>query len=756
MAKKNGKPKPHYGVSLGRAYSAGRHVVNDSIGKVFYTAKLDPKIFLENNTDTQNGSLLVPKNDIVIDISAWTPNTIDCFYKTISDASVYSETIPNGVKSSKRSVTGPTLNIYKIKLSDTISTLEIRNNDPFSVKGIDVAPFDILESIAITKDEVESITGKVTSNNFQKTNLYIYFNSPESISNPGYRSYFKSELGVLGSVAGSTKSISSSILTGINVYSLDRVNWVSNNYANAAFAKIPGFTWDNQIIPNPVGIDQPFSGNWTNIKNKLSLIISDANSIDNKGARLLTTPHAAIRDYIYQGNLDKLSFEMAFRLPFFIERPMNTPYQNVIIGTDTRANNPYYTKFSAWFGYANSLRSTDKKLSRAGHMQSFTDLISSTPDHLNLYSAFTNDEAGVIVNLVRNPSLTRYHIPAYIAALMNDENTHTNFDAYFTVPSGFKVHLRENDTARTKARTEKSEADILSLKTHGYITEQSYNNLIQSAANVFVAEPIVKTKASASNGYYVFKSATDNKFYIYDKINSNYYQGNSGLTVAFGYDMGGKGKSDYGPITTDTSLQYITGFTVDSPTTGQTQISNFQEAVIKAGFGLHKEQAVALFYTYFENVFSVMKLDYDYAVGHAQPLMNKKYLAVGIGTKSGLRKPSYNYLQVYPETSGGIPFYEAGGIQYFNEIEKYVYGTQLYNVGAGGFNAGFINKKGVHSFLKAAMYFTHAVNTHDIRWMKEFLRKNNPVTTMWRREQLRRLVDHKTAYDHYDFTQTSL
>lgn len=721
------------GISKGRAFAADSGVINDSIGRVSYAYKANAKIQLENLTNNQNNSLKTPANQTIVKIDANT-NSVDCFYKLLSRESVYKETKKDAVIT----VTEPTINVYLIRLTGNIYTLEIRNNDPFILTGIDSAPLDIFNSIAISINEVTSIKTKLTDNNFIGSSNAYEFGTPILIQNPSERKYYKSRLSISGSKNGISGIVKAVVDTGIDVYSLDKCNWISAAYANGALTKITGTKWDNQIVPNPID-NNPFSAYWhngsnTGLKDRLNTIISQADNLpstnDNKGYRLLNT---AIRDYIYQGNIEKVTFEMAFRLPFYIENIKEVPYTTV----NGRFNNPYYTKFDEWFGYANGLRTlagypTAKLLSRTGHMQSFKDSIQANPDHLKLYSLFTK--------FTRNATLTKYKIPAYIAALMDDENSHEKFDAYFTIPAKYK--LRTNTAKRLAARTEKTSNDLLKLKNNGFITLDSYNNLIQAGYNVFVAEPIIKSKANLKNGYYVFKSAIDNKFYIYDKLNSNYWSGNSGLTVAFGYDMGGKSVGDFEPVTNDQKLLYITGFT---------GISDFQKNIIKMGFGLHKDKAVALFYTYFENVFNVVHISYDYAVSHAQPLMKKSYFKLGLGTKGGLRKINNDFLKIYEASPEGIEFYDPNGKQYLNEIEKFIFGTQLYNVGAGGFNAGSKN------FLRPSRYFVHSVNTHDIRWMKEFLRENKPKnTTMWRRKDLRDLLDKKNVYDHYNINQITL
>ena len=273
------------------------------------------------------------------------------------------------------------------------------------MEGVDGSVLSCLFSIALHKSEVNIISSLNKDPN-KKIKIYDIFYHKKT----GFRRFYHAKLGF---VTSKNKNWTN---TGIVVYSIDGQNWMTDAYATRAFAAIQGNVWDayewgNQIIPIPT-VGSPFGSDWPNIKTTLQTIINQANALpvgnpSNKGYRLLDME---IRDYIYQANLDKLTFEMAFRLPFFMEKRNETPYtQNSL----ENFNNPYYTKFDEWFEYANTLRTNSKlqKLNEAGQIE-----------YDNNYRDYDLKYYTPLIKIERNPILTKYNTPAYMAQNYYFEN----------------------------------------------------------------------------------------------------------------------------------------------------------------------------------------------------------------------------------------------------------------------------------------------------------------------------------------------
>ena len=230
--------KKKYSIVKGCGYTAQGGVVNDSIGRVFYALKANPEIQLGKMSSFQNQELITPPTKKTINNSPLKSNTMDCFYKSLSSISIYSQNVQVGTLQTTRKLTQPTISITKIQLSSGIYTVEIRNNDPWILPHADVPPFDLFSSIAITSDQVLSIIPQLTSlDNSPKT---LLVDSVTPIKAVGYRNYYHGTLTIQGSQSSSGTATPGSVSTGINLYSLDNSNWMSTEYASVAFNLIPG------------------------------------------------------------------------------------------------------------------------------------------------------------------------------------------------------------------------------------------------------------------------------------------------------------------------------------------------------------------------------------------------------------------------------------------------------------------------------------------------------------------------------------
>jgi hypothetical protein len=774
MAKKKTQPKKKYGIKKGRAFTADNGAVNDSIGRVIYVSKANPKIFLENLQD--NSSLNTPIDTQTVKLYENVSNSIDCFYKIVSTISAYKKVTAASEANKVRyaNSTAPTINIYKVQLPGNILTLEIRNNDPWVLTGVDSSPFDFLASIALSNSEVQTIQNVVNQNGFDASSKLLDIGTPLQIKTAGYRNFYKTTLNIIGAFKGSDKPTKSGpVSTGIVLYSIDNSNWISANYANAASSLINGPVWDSHTIPNVVNGTNPFDSSiWTAITGALNSIISAANNLpasgDGKGYRLLDTP---IRDYIYSGNFDRLTFEIAFRLPFYIEDYTIIPYQPQP-SKGGRINNPYYTQFENWLGLANSLRASanydsTKLFARTGLTQSYTDAIQSTPADQRLYSLF---------NITSNQNLANNQISAWIAALLSDENdiSPNSFDTYFTIPYLFdpkKVgNIRKNTAARAQAKAKI--IDLSDFLNDGRITQSTYDTLTTgSGTSGVVWGELALTSQSPENGYYIVKEVDSGvtNYYIYNnfwgnqkydtqtnkatvrydnknKPLSKYWNEASGLTISFGYDLGGKSPSQY-PILPDSNPAHDTQFLY---VTGLTYTSTLEPLAVQMGFStphkfIQRDHAVALYYTFFDSVFNVVQVpSFDYALGHILPFIKKNYLADGISIKHGLQGGLNNVFVIYKNASG-LEFYDTGGIQYLNEVEKFLFITQVYNSGSASLQVSSRKKTNAYRLLQA-------FNSHDIRWAKAFYQASDVTRT----SKILADLENINFFNHYDITKLSL
>jgi len=681
MKNKNSK----YAFIKGCAFAAKNGVVNDSIGRVIYALKANPKVQLENLTDTDNKALITPNNTVIGQISHGQSNSYDCFYKVISSQSQYSQTVTVGTSVTSRTLTQPTINVYKIQLTDTIWTLDIRSNDPWVLKHVDVAPFELFTSIAITNAEIQSIISATTS--LDSSPKTFSLGVPQLISGDvTTRVYYKSQLSIVGSQNGTTKKTRITIATNVYVYSLDNCNWVSADYASAAFNIIPGYVWDNDVIPNPIGAN-PFSAYWSQLQSNLQSIISQANNLpaanDNKGNRLLNQP---IRDYLYQGNIDKLTFEMAFRLPFFLENSLSTPYANYQTAAGTsRPNNPYFTAFDDWFGYANWLRTAAGLASLTESGKLSTEYNSGYNDYNQVYYTLLTIAPKYLNNYVSQ------QVGAYMAKNFDFEN-----EAFKTTP---------DVPAPSRSAPQGAARNLSDLVNSGAISAAAQAGLQNGSIKYAKITDGTYASELIKDGY-VSKNTKTGDFFVYICTwNEQPKQpNNSGLTFGFGYDIGQNDSLS--------AFQDYTGITV--PDSG-----TLHDAVTDA-LGKKKIPALDNYYLYYDSVWKTpqAQMTFQQGVLKTVPLMKsaqymqnaviyagKKYIVQG-------QKSSNLYLRIF-QPSFGFFFNEGRIHQFLNEMEKVFLLSLAWNKGAGSLNPFNTKKPSYQPIAKRAI---HSFNTHDIRY----------------------------------------
>ncbi|MDR1345905.1 MAG: hypothetical protein LBK03_04295, partial [Bacteroidales bacterium] len=510
-------PLIKYSIFKNSAIAAENEVINDSIGSVSFITKAQAKINLANLSNKENKELKTPRNQSFVDTKDLETNNTDCFYKHFSERSVYKD------EKTKETITPPSSNVYKIQLEDnTIFALEIRNNDPLYIIGLDISTYLILQSIAVSTAEIETIKTLIENNNFPKSPTYYFlYGNIVTVENNGERPYYKVNLGISGSEVNTVtgKNQVQQLDTGIVLYSFDKNNWISSDYAEAAFNIITGYVWDNKIIPNPIEVN-PFAAYWTGengLKERLNTIITEANNLpianDNKGARLLDTP---IRDYIYQGDIEKVTFEMAFRLPFYMEDIKKTPYTKLTNGRD---NNPYYTKFDDWFGYANGLRTSAGKtlLNEAGKI---------TTNYNDDYHDYNKEFQDLLI--VKPQNKREYYVQklvsAFIAKNFEYENANYIDIAHIPYPQG---SIKKQGGAR----------DLTVLVNSAIISQDTKTKLENESIKYAKITDGTYTGEEITNAY-VSKSKGSFYIYTYTWNETTNKPNSSGLTFGFGYDIG--------------------------------------------------------------------------------------------------------------------------------------------------------------------------------------------------------------------------
>lgn len=681
--------KKKYSIVKGCAYTAHGGVVNDSIGRVFYAMKANPEIQLGEMSSFQTAELITPATTKTINNSLLKSNTIDCFYKILSSISIYSQNVKVGNSTTTRKLTQPTISVTKIQLASGIATLEIRNNDPWILPHADVPPFDLFSSIAITSDQVTAIIPQLASLDNSAKNLLV--NNVTPVKTTGYRNYYHGTLTILGSQPSAGKAMPQSVQTGINLYSLDNSTWMSTEYASAAFNLIQGTRWDNQVIPNPIDTN-PFGANWAPLLNNLQSILSDANNLpsanDNHGNRLLNQP---IRDYLYAGDLNNVTFQMAFRLPFFLESTTDVPYTVLESG---RFNNPYYTKFDSWFAYANVLRTS-------GNLSLLTESGKLTTEYSSTYFDYNEPYQNL---LTVTTSLVKYFfdnkVPAYIAKNFDFENG-GGYSAIADVPAPQGSVVKKG-----QAR------NLDDLVNSGMIDEDKKNGLVNGTLKYVTFPDGTYSGEQITNGFVTRQKNVKTKQYEYFVKTYSWNQksgttpNSSGLTFGFGFDVGGKQAQD---------LADYVGTTI--PTSGL-----IHDAVM--GAVQHKRlDALKNYFTYYDSVWKTtqFQVPFQRAVLKTIPLMkSQQYLGGGVNAaaktfiKSGQKTGSL-LLRTF-EPSFGYFFNEGNIHQYLNEFEKVYFLSLVWNKGTGSlmpYLKGTPRKVVLSQIAKRAI---HAFNVHDMRY----------------------------------------
>lgn len=705
---------PYLGYKLYKDAAIGFRsgVAVDQDGVVAFAIRGCHYIPLESNSDRQNEDIEKNEMESILPIRSGEYDD-DGFWNFIYEKSKYEYDYSDYNKAWKvvakqRKTTTGAIKPYKINLAGPgVNLLEVRIRDAVVIRGYDYSPaepFVCLAYSAIERGTIEGIMHDAAKFAPIGPKFLVYDVQPVPVTGTGLRPHYHFTLHIRGLKYVGTQFTWVTEPTAIEFYSVDGENFFTNDYATAAFARIAGAVWDNSSVPDTVPpASNPYNNAGKYAASLRTTLYNHLQTLLTTDARLMD---GEVRDELYDDNLEGLSFQMAFRAPFFTQRPRKVPYTNVVINSTTVSNTPYRDDFDTWFANANAIRALQVTpalgpLGRTGLTQALTDAIQTDQDHLTLY-----DHLGV----ARNASFANHHVPAYMARIMEDENSYRGYNDHPHFPMNYRSQTASHNAA-----------DLNGLVTAGLIDNTIRTYLIGLPANGFGWRRLLTP--SDANGYYIVKKSNSPNFYRVHTITNMPERNNSGITIGMGFDMGQQNVSDYNTYTAGVVIPH----SADS-----------EEAIRKS-----RGEAICLFRLFDVDIWSGFVMPYDLAVQRTVPFMQNKYLRpIPRSMHTNVAAP-HQILKVFHQT-GATPFYLPGGDQYLNEVEKTLLLSQSYNH----------NTVAISATTNSGKIFIHAINTHDIRWMRLAWRGSTVYAS--RKTAMQIFLDRARTMEHYDHTRTTL
>lgn len=653
------------------------------------------------------------------------------------------------------------ISVHKVKFvhsGNVKKGLEIRVNDPMMLRGLTGnSPAECFTSIAYTNTQKQTIQTKITSSFLTERFVSFVSNTPSPVTVPtGEKQVFVTTFKLLGLKSNANVLELQEENLAITFYSLDGINYVTSEYADGFRNEIgEENTQVDRIINNTI-IPQFISGNpfdttlFTNIKTKIE-------EISNSGSRDQVL-YNEIRDYVYDGDLDNLTFEMAFRLPFYVVDMQCVPYSDMVSVTTTTTfakantpyakksvNSPYFRNFKEWFDKANALRTAGNipVLKRTGLTKDIEGFSQEVYSIFGFIDSYLTDDATKVHKTEK--------VPAYRANIMYDENRPPNHSSPYKSkphlpanPSGTLVKVKQSELIKLKnagviTLTTKTKLDVLANThsgTFGFCTDVVKG----SHGNITLDSGTFNFDTNKTN--YIFKpSAGDgDEFYIYLKP---YLSNASATTFGFGIDIGQVSMDSFKAYTSykdganyppdwKTILQGTVKKLSSSSITNVSKYNVLKDEIQgKKGLGGGAGEAFKVF----QEILNELDFTYSTAVKLGSPFIGtyeKK------SEKKLLRTSNYPILMVNPllTFTGSTPnlsatgiatipsnspyYFETGGQEYMNEMEKFLFTTLTYNGSGSGGNMG-VNWSKVR-WSRIGRYVAQAVNTHDLRWLKVVLK----------------------------------
>lgn len=354
-------PVGHYAFFEGAGYNARSGGAVDQAGEVFFSVKGVGRMEFGNFSNASNAAIKSSYADKVMapDGLSASPS----FFLAMREWSRYD---PEHLDAHfhARAVKG-VVNAHAIKLTETVNALEIRINDPQIFRGAEEwSPADTMYSAAMAPAEITTLGTLVNDGTkwddpgWQRKQLVLDKGTVTELPNPAdvtVRPYFKARFKVRGlkyDTETTTLKWGEEALA-IDFYSLDGLNYATHQYADKVRTEGGLHLWSNKLVPDlsadPIyssadHFDQEVSipGDPPTEKTFPAFLTDVLNEVMAVDKRLVL---GELRDYLLERDINYLSYELAFRLPFLTEDPNQDPYQNITIGTVEKANNPYIDYF---------------------------------------------------------------------------------------------------------------------------------------------------------------------------------------------------------------------------------------------------------------------------------------------------------------------------------------------------------------------------------------------------------------------------
>lgn len=764
-----------YFIGRNTSFEMKRGKCIDKAGEVCFCHRASNFISPSNFSDVEKKAMKLNKSEfhILPNYNYWTSNAVS-FYDFISIKSVkedkaikelvYPEEYLNKVlthnfyKKNKAA-----LRIHKVEVKDgnnTVKCLEVRVNDPLIIKGLDsTSPVEPIISLAYSYEQKNVIQELVNSNFLIDAYVFCNTNQLNIIEKPNERRAFSLTIKLLGIRYINNRLVLENVeVPSVNFYSIDGLNFQTNEYVSSYQSLISSPTITNELSPNFTGSNIPFN-NITEYKiNTLdsirTILTNMRGTITNNVGVNDAVLYGEVRDYMYDQDLDGLTFEIAFRCPFFQLNPLKVPYTNAFFDetlnsnnsetrADKRINNPFIDNFDNWFQYANTLRLNQETSHPRGALSSLRknglslDYNSSSLDAFKLLGFPDNF-------LITKPIFDTEKVKGYQALVMKEEN---DFDNYTIKP-----HFPGNILGTEVEITPTELSNLVTLPNNGgsIISEITKTQLLTITNAEFGYTRDIKVSGGPNYGDLTFLSGTfnmnlTNTYFLYTKAGSDNFfirvgsgikknkdgsVNNSGVTTGLGFDMGQKDFSDfeaYTPYNVNTSplpansWRSLLAVNIKEVKGGNAPVDIQKKEIVKLA---HSEDFQGLrggpdiYMVFKEIIWNYLDFPFNSAVSYAKKLMQNSYERDIVNKIA--RDCTEPILKVYPDYSNrSAPFYyETGGAQFLNEIEKFILLTMVYNNSIGNV---FVNigtdKTSKANFRKTARIIAHAVNTHDIRWL---------------------------------------
>lgn len=689
------------------------------------------------------------------------------------------------------------LGIHAVKLSESVNTLDIRINEPQVFRGFeDWSPADPLFSLAYAHSEFSTLDDLVnddtvwTDIGWERKYLGVSVHSVDDQPSPAddtVRPWFKTKFSMFGLHYDAVLEEFGWMeeILPIDFYSLDGRNYFTSKYASDLKTKSGMTLWDNHIVPD-ISTDTVYShkdhfnqevvipGSTPTKKTFPAYLTDVLNEVKAVDERLVL---GEIRDYLYERDINFLSYELAFRLPFFTEDPTQNPYQDITVKTVTKKNNPYIDYFfspsqptpafslliaelRALLNEQYALAGGTALTTEATHAAIGTKLDTSVPAAKSVstgksqttkerliydfeIAASKTDSWDKILKQI-HPKGWFLHANRLRAASKKPALDPLTRSGLTTTSN----NLDRWDQSRYDAVSLKREAEFLTNKVNAFqakafnwentkyywnnkggkyphlplggksTTENTYDlqHLVDAGVITDVQKTTLEAVKLADFGYVAISDGT---FTIDGKAKT--------LNGGFVYKKKANAAfyiNDYAVTSTHKSgvtygFGYDTGANTDYAKLldyiDKTSLTGLTETIVKDSLGKKAKEAMKYFDPFYKVVWKGIALDYNTTIVKSVPFMQSKYLDP-IFKNNFRQREFWKTAWVVNNTM----YYKAGGYMMNNEMEMAYFATHSYNKGPASvqIHASRGTTKTKKIYDARARRSIHAFNTHDIRYLR--------------------------------------